>query len=251
MGRHICEKVQILLLNEKWKKKQLSICLDFQKKWYCKFGLVSFTEQYSSKHARHSWFDPQHNCRVRWSHETGAEMKKIGWGIRVCLLRSCCDRPLVFFQRLLGSCAARISLGIVLVRAQQEALLRLCCLSLAHATSLPACRCINACLVIDVAAGSRYQPLPISTLSMWLWRFRHEVVFDSWVEEQSVRPALSRFYIFCKLAAQGRYFSIVLQPTSVCECVCSSRTGAHLHGNDALAAVAQAIVLICSLSVLI
>lgn len=53
------------------------------------------------------------------------------------------------------------------------------------------------------------------------------------------------------VTVKGRYFSIVLQPTSVCECVHSSWTGPHLHGNDALAAVVQAIVLICSLSVLI
>lgn len=77
----------------------------------------------------------------------------MGWGIRVCLLRSCFDRPLVFFQRLLGSCAARISRENALVRAQQEALLPLCYLCPVHATSLPACRCINTCSVIDVAAG--------------------------------------------------------------------------------------------------
>lgn len=79
MGRHIYEKAQN---DRKMEKRKDSISLDY---WRLSKGVImqvwiGFFHRaglYSSKHARHSWFDPQHNCRVRWSHETGAEMKRL------------------------------------------------------------------------------------------------------------------------------------------------------------------------------
>lgn len=39
-------------------------------------------------------------CHVGRSFGTGAQMKRLAGGSRVCLLHGCSDRPLVFFQRV-------------------------------------------------------------------------------------------------------------------------------------------------------
>lgn len=68
----------------------------------------------------------------------------------MCLLQSCCDRPLVFFQRLLGSCAAHMSREITQVCARQEVFL-----PLSYHRSLPhryLLEGVVVCSVIDVAA---------------------------------------------------------------------------------------------------
>lgn len=62
--------------------KDSSSCVDYRRLskeaiMQVYIGFIHRSGLYGSEHAHHSWFDPQHNCRVRWSHETGAEMKRL------------------------------------------------------------------------------------------------------------------------------------------------------------------------------
>lgn len=71
--------------------------------------------------------------------------------------------------------------------AQQETLLPLCYLSPVRVTSLPACRCNR------VFGDRRGSPAGISIFLSEHYQCDfdgHEIVFDNWVEEQSVHPAL-------------------------------------------------------------
>lgn len=205
-------------IDRKMEKRKDSICLDYRrlsKGVIMQVWIVFFHRAglYSSKHARHSWFDPQHNCRVRWSHETGAEMKRLA-GELGCVCSGAVVTGLWYFSKDFW---ARVLLGflggIALVRAQQEALLPLCYPSPVHATSLPACRCINTCSVIDMAAGisiflSQHYQCDFDSSGMRLF-----LTVEGWGTISPSSTVKCSYTVFCKLAAQGRYFSIVLPPT--------------------------------------
>lgn len=145
---------------------------------------------YRGEHARHSWFDPQHNRRVRWSRETGAEMKRLA-GKLGCVCSGAVVTGLWYFSKDFWP---RVLL--IFPRGSRRCMhnRNSSCLCAILAPCVPHRHLLAGvitCSMIDVAA----QQVPASfylnsinvTLTVWAWGF-----FFFWHlgEEQSVHPAL-------------------------------------------------------------
>lgn len=95
-------------------------------------------------------------CHVGRSCETGAEMKRLAMGSRVCLLHRCSDRPLVFFQRVWEHvCESENLLTFLLGLCRCVWLegcmpLRYCTLAYATENNSLVCLSVFMCQVIDV-----------------------------------------------------------------------------------------------------